>query len=80
MTFGRLHLKTVEIVGFEARCVGLKFVTGLVQFLLKHVRVLEKLVIYGKAEAFSWGSIRTLINNSFIITIASIHAKKFSFF
>ena len=50
MTYGRLHLKTVEIVGFEARCVGLKFVTGLVQFLLKHARVLEKMIIYGKRE------------------------------
>ena len=68
------HLKTVEIVGFEAKFFGLKYLTGLVQFPLKHARVLEKLVIYGKAEAFSWGSIRTLINNSFIITIASIHA------
>ncbi|KAL4628840.1 hypothetical protein ACB092_05G266900, partial [Castanea dentata] len=45
------HLNTVEIVGFEAKCFGLKYLTGLVQFLLKHARVLEKLVIYGKAEA-----------------------------
>nr|POE48474.1 putative f-box protein [Quercus suber] len=44
------HLKTVEIVGFEAKCFGVKYLTGLVQFLLKHARVLEKLVIYGKAE------------------------------
>ena len=51
MTFGPLHLKTVEIIGFEARCVGLKFVTGFVQFLLKHARVLEKMVIYEKREA-----------------------------
>uniref|UniRef100_A0A7N2LEJ2 FBD domain-containing protein n=1 Tax=Quercus lobata TaxID=97700 RepID=A0A7N2LEJ2_QUELO len=44
------HLKTVEIVGFEAKCFGLKCLTGLVQFPLKHARVLEK-VIYGKAKA-----------------------------
>ncbi|KAK7836437.1 hypothetical protein CFP56_022493 [Quercus suber] len=42
MTFGRLHLKAVEIFGIGARCVGLKFVTGLVQFLLKHARVLPE--------------------------------------
>ncbi|KAK7830126.1 hypothetical protein CFP56_028568 [Quercus suber] len=35
MTFGRLHLKAVEIVGFGARCVGLKFVTGLGATVLK---------------------------------------------
>jgi len=45
------HLKTVEIVGFEANCFGLKFVTGLVQFLLEHASVLEKMVIYRKREA-----------------------------
>ena len=45
------HLKTVEIVGFEAKCFGLKYLTGPVQFLLKHARVHEKLVIYGKAVA-----------------------------
>ena len=44
------HLKTVEIVS-EAKGFGLKYLTVLVQFLLKHARVLEKLVIYGKAEA-----------------------------
>ncbi|XP_050290558.1 F-box protein At5g03100-like [Quercus robur] len=46
-----LHLKTVEIVGFEAKCFGLPFVLGFVQFLLKHARVLEKMVIYEKREA-----------------------------
>ncbi|KAF3970726.1 hypothetical protein CMV_005602 [Castanea mollissima] len=46
-----LHLKTVEIVGFKAKCFGLSFVLGFVQFLLKHARVLEKMVIYEKREA-----------------------------
>lgn len=46
-----LHLKTVAIVGFKAKCFGLSFVLGFVQFLLKHARVLEKMVIYEKREA-----------------------------
>lgn len=50
-TFECLHLKTVEIVGFKAKCFGLSFVLGFVQFLLKHARVLEKMVIYEKREA-----------------------------
>lgn len=52
-TFECLHLKTVEIVGFKAKCFGLSFVLGFVQFLLKHARVLEKMVIYEKREAIN---------------------------
>lgn len=48
-TFECLH----QIVGFKAKCFGLSFVLGFVQFLLKHARVLEKMVIYEKREAIN---------------------------
>ena len=68
MTFGPLHLKTVEIIGFEARCVGLKFVTRFVQFLLKQARVLEKMIIYGKRDD---------LNNQILTIVEACHANYF---
>ncbi|KAK4587895.1 hypothetical protein RGQ29_019056 [Quercus rubra] len=65
MTFGPLHLKTVEIIGFEARCVGLKFVTRFVQFLLKQARVLEKMIIYGKRDDLN-NQILTIVTQLFL--------------